>query len=140
MNIVKYAAVGLVALMLGVIIGTSGGVEDSIEAGLATDTPEPTATLEPTPEPTPIIVTETKTVEVEVVPEVCTEALWAADKVIADNADWILSVLEAYTDYPDEDLVDFGRRFEAIVAEGRTGEQEALWDDYVSLADQCHDF
>lgn len=146
---VQIVIVAVIALSVVSLVGNIGGgaanarYEEGFAAGVASVTPPPQPTPElvevEVPGPTQTIeVTEYVETEVEVVPQVCKDALFAADRVIGDNAEWILDVLSAYTDYPDEDLVDFGRRFEAIVAEGRTEEQEALWDEYTALADECH--
>lgn len=136
----KYIISALI-FFVGVGVGAAGAQEEEV--------PLPTPQIVEVPGPTQRVEvevvrevevpgpTQTIEVEVEVVPRACEDALYAADRVIGDNAEWMLDVLSAYTDYPDEDLVDFGRRFEAIVAEGRTDEQNALWDEYVALADDC---
>lgn len=130
MNIVKYAAVSLGALILGVVVGTSTGTE-----------PEPTPTPEPAPSvalmPTPTPRTVTETVEVEVVPSVCIDALYAADEVISESSVLALDILGAYVDYPDEDLIQFGRRVEDIIAATDPDTLDETFDEYATLADAC---
>jgi hypothetical protein len=89
---------------------------------------EPTPTM---PEPTPRIVEvevpgPTQTIEVEVVrevrvevdrvPQACVDAYGDLFDHYIAALEWQLDVLGDYVDYPDEDLIDFGRRFEARVA------------------------
>lgn len=138
MRVVKYIVVALLLLMLGVGIGAASASPTEVEPE---PTVEPTPTPEPTPEPTPVVITETVTetveVEVEVVPDVCIEALLAADVVMGESADVMLDILGAYVDYPDEDIAQFGRRVEDIIASTENDLGTSGWEDYVSLADQC---
>ena len=154
MKVLKWVAIAFGALLLlGLLVSLTSpegreGLERGIDAAsseeptptaeptlVAVATPNLTPTPDPTPEPTPVIVTET--VEVEVVPEVCREALLAADRVIGMASEFPLDVLNAYVDYPDEDLVQFGRRVEDLMASYDVDAMDAEWATYTALADEC---
>lgn len=85
----------------------------------AAEAPPPTPqiiikTIEvPGPQPTPQIIT--KTIEVPVVPPACRAAI---DNLLGTNkitSGFLLDVLNAYLDYPDEDLGEFGGRVENLL-------------------------
>ena len=110
------AIVGIVGVVLLVAGVYSAGQSAGQEAGLklaaearAAETPVPTPPL-PTPR---IIEREVEvTVEIPVVPRACTNAF---DTLLRENVDLLefaTGVLGDYYDYPDENLIDFGRRVE----------------------------
>lgn len=133
-KIILYVIVGVMLLALGYSAGETAADEQTVAAtATALPTPEPTEQ----PEPTPRI--EVVEVEVEVVPEACTEAIRLADAVISGNAEFVIDVLSAYTDYPDETLIDFGRRFEDLVAAYDVDAMTTRWEDYEAQRTACLD-
>jgi hypothetical protein len=130
-----------VALLAISLVGNLGGnareesYDEGYEAGVASVTPPPTP--EPLPMPTPQVVNiEVPGPTVEVVPDVCVDALLKADEVIGEEASTLLEIFEAYVDFPDENLEQFGVRVETILSDSSL-DPTASWDEYTALADSC---
>lgn len=102
-------------------------------------TSDPTATPIPTPEPTPVVITETVTETVYEAPPACREALQLGSALYAAALEDNLSILNAYLDYPEEDLLDFGRRVEGILDEWgvSTADLEERAAEYQAAAGEC---
>lgn len=131
-TIVITLVLAFASLGLGYAVGSTrydAGVVD----GVASVTPPPTPS--PLPVPTPQIV-EVPGPTVEVLPAVCQDALFKADDVIAEHAEVMIDILDAYLDYPDENIADFGRRVETILNDELLN-QSTAWEEYSALADSC---
>lgn len=150
MKILKWIGIAFGALvLLGIVVTLSSpegreGFDRGADAARGSEEPDPTplvimVTPEPQEQPTPRVETVTETIEteVEVVPEVCKDALRLADRLISDYSGEILDILEAYVDYPDENLGEFGARVEVILNDRAEVYTPDDWDEYTALADEC---
>ena len=50
---------------------------------------------------------------------------------------FILDLFNAYVDYPDEDMLDFANRAEALMLDFDTDTLGAAFDDYKATSDEC---
>jgi len=73
-------------------------------------------------------------VEVPVTPESCRVLIGALIEGADVRNDILILLYDAYLDYPNEDLTDFGRRAERILAESTLPE---LPGNFQSLVDEC---
>lgn len=118
----RYLLIAAMALMLA----ACGSAE-----AVSSPTPLPTPTAVPTPAPTP------RTVTVEVVPQECSDAIFGLQHELLDYQDPFLAILHAYSDYPDENLAEFGKRAEDIIA-ALPKPDTALTDKTVQAIDACY--
>ncbi len=127
-----------VVAVLAVIsfVGSLNSYDEGHAAGVASVTPPPTP--EPIPVPTPLVIEVPGPTEIiETVPAECTEAIGAADVLVQTLIQMPLEVTTAYSDYPDENLAEFGERVETIIAEFDLESLNADSDNYNDLAGDC---
>lgn len=124
---------GIVAGIIGLGVGASAAKPEPV----ATPTPRIIVeTAQPVAQPTPRVVTET--VEVEVTPDACYTAILDGYTVMEQNLGTISAILNAYVDYPDENLADFGRRVEQIISDlGDASDVTAAFDKWEDSASEC---
>lgn len=114
----KTAIVAGLALVFGIGVGTStaAGDEAPEPTPQIVEVPGPTQTIEvEVPGPTQTIEIE-REVEVEVIPQSCTDEfnqLADSHLIVLGN---YLDILKDYSDYPDENLTEFGVRVEQTLS------------------------
>lgn len=94
----------------------------------------PAACPPPAPAPTPEVRIEYREVPVEVAPAACAEVILALSTVGGAQNDLLISLYDAYLDYPNENLTDFGRRAEALLGNADVPEFPA---NFADLLDAC---
>ncbi len=97
------------------------------------EVPGPTVTVE-VPGPTVEVPVE---VEVEVPLEACLNALDIAQTIMYADNEIILSILKAYSDYPDETLAEFGTRVEQILIDSSAQPNDGF-DTYIEEVEECY--
>lgn len=88
-------------------------------------------TAEPTPRPTP---QATPTPEL---PQVCLDALEAGRAAVTESNAFTLDTLDAYVDYPDENVEEFGVRVEQLISDLDFDAITDAIDEYALLASAC---
>lgn len=101
----RIVSVALVSVALGVSLTACSAADPVVQPTpqIIVQTPAPVV------QPTPKIV--------QVTPSACVEALDAILDLSAVESKAMLAILDAYVDYPKENLADFGRRVEAVLSD-----------------------
>lgn len=124
----KWVGIAVVAfLLMGVGYAMAPGGEPDVAE--ASPTASPTPTEESTPDPTPVVV------EIEVTPQSCLDAIDGLLIEGSNSLTFVSDVLEAYLDYPDENLAEFGARVETIATEFKL--EEGSVDKYLADVNAC---
>lgn len=122
----KVVLAGMLALTL---VACTASAAPAVVQPTAEPTPRPTPQATPTP--------ELIEVEVEVVPQVCLDALEAGRAAVTESNAFTLDTLDAYVDYPDENVEEFGVRVEQLISDFDTDAITDAIDEYASLASAC---
>jgi hypothetical protein len=124
----------LPVLLLGLIAGYGFAsldddtvVEAAVADAIAAVTPEPTP--EPTPIPTPWIVS--------VAPPECIDAIEQLAARSVPDLQFIVDIYDAYLDYPDENLTQFGARVETLLNALQEPPSDAETTELLRQVDVC---
>ena len=127
----KTAAIGMsAAVVFGILIGGAAA-----RGGEAASAPEPVA--QPTPQvivQTPAPVVQPTPQVIEVTPQVCRDLIGVLAQSGSETNQFVIDVLSAYLDYPNENLAEFGQRVERLLENLDLTEPP---DNIDSLIEQC---
>jgi hypothetical protein len=99
------------AFLIGAMVGAVVKAPEIVEVPV----PVPSLVEVMVPSPYPSLV------EVPVIPEACQVVIDALIDQNINALEFVVSVYNAYLDYPDEDILQFGRRVEAILTSDSIG-------------------